>query len=113
MHQVSAYVTAAHIKFLLLHDGRNEEAIKGFFRDVYEAYLRVRAARGGSVDARHLDHACPHVAVAQKSCLQRCCLLTWRVSLQVMMNPFFTPTTRIKSATFQQKVRTASKAYFR
>ena len=46
--QVSAYVTAAHIKFLLLHDGRNEEAIKGFFRDVYEAYLRVRAACSGS-----------------------------------------------------------------
>jgi trafficking protein particle complex subunit 2 len=39
--QVSAYVTAAHIKFLLLHDGRNEESIKGFFRDVYDAYLRV------------------------------------------------------------------------
>jgi Sedlin, N-terminal conserved region len=35
------------------------------------------------------------------------------VSLQVMMNPFFMPTTRIKSATFQQKVRAASKAYFR
>ena len=39
--QVSAYVTAAHIKFLLLHDGRSEEATKFFFRDVYDAYLRV------------------------------------------------------------------------
>jgi len=33
--------------------------------------------------------------------------------MQVIMNPFFTPTTSIKSATFQQKVRAASKAYFR
>ena len=41
--QVSAYVTAAQVKFLLLHDGRGEEAIKGFFREVYDAYLRVRA----------------------------------------------------------------------
>ena len=52
--QVSAYVTAAHIKFLLLHDGRNEEAIKGFFRDVYDAYLRVRLACTGSITAMHL-----------------------------------------------------------
>lgn len=44
-------MTAAHIKFLLLHDGRNEEAIKGFFRDVYDAYLRVRLAC--SVTAMH------------------------------------------------------------
>jgi hypothetical protein len=40
--QVSAFVTAAHIKFLLLHDGRSEESVKNFFKDVYEAYLRVR-----------------------------------------------------------------------
>lgn len=39
--QVSAYVTAAHIKFLLLHDGRTDDAIRGFFREVYESYLRV------------------------------------------------------------------------
>lgn len=35
-------MTAAHVKFLLLHDGRGEEAIKSFFRDVYDAYLRVQ-----------------------------------------------------------------------
>mmetsp|Transcript_2636 Transcript_2636/g.7857 ORF Transcript_2636/g.7857 Transcript_2636/m.7857 type:complete len:143 (+) Transcript_2636:287-715(+) len=39
--QVSAYVTAAHIKFLLLHDGRSDDTIRSFFRDVYECYLRV------------------------------------------------------------------------
>ena len=41
MAQVSAYVTAAHIKFLLLHDGRSEDAIRGFFREIYDSYLRV------------------------------------------------------------------------
>ena len=40
--RVSAYVTAAHIKFLLLHDGKSEDAIKSFFKDVYEVYLKVR-----------------------------------------------------------------------
>lgn len=64
MVQVSADVTAAHIKFLLLHDGRNEEAIKGFFRDVYEAYMRVRLTCSGSLCAGHLHHAHPETAVA-------------------------------------------------
>ena len=40
--RVSAYVTAAQMKFLLLHDGKSEDAIKAFFKDVYEVYLKVR-----------------------------------------------------------------------
>ena len=39
---MSAFVTAAQIKFLLLHDGRSEDSVKGFFREVYDGYLRVR-----------------------------------------------------------------------
>lgn len=38
---VAAYVTAAHVKFLLLHDGKNDEAIRLFFKDVYDLYVRV------------------------------------------------------------------------
>ncbi len=34
-------MTAAQVKFLLLHDGKSEDTIKLFFRDVYEVYLRV------------------------------------------------------------------------
>ena len=39
--QVSAFVTAAQIKFLLLHDGRSDESIRQFFRDVQEVFLKV------------------------------------------------------------------------
>ncbi len=39
---VAAYATAAHVKFLLLHDGKNEETIRLFFKDVYDIYVRVR-----------------------------------------------------------------------
>ena len=39
--QVSAFTTAARAKFLLLHDGRSDDLVKSFFRDVYELYLRV------------------------------------------------------------------------
>lgn len=56
--QVSAYVTAAQIKFLLLHDGRNDEAIKGFFREVYDAYLRVSSYPQGSPFAIESGPAC-------------------------------------------------------
>ena len=34
-------MTAAQVKFLLLHDGKGEDAVRAFFRDVHELYLRV------------------------------------------------------------------------
>eukprot|EP00698_Gefionella_okellyi_P005978 TRINITY_DN1541_c0_g1_i1.p2 TRINITY_DN1541_c0_g1~~TRINITY_DN1541_c0_g1_i1.p2 ORF type:complete len:136 (+),score=24.14 TRINITY_DN1541_c0_g1_i1:49-456(+) len=39
---VSAYMTAGFIKFMLLHEGRAEEAIRGFFQDVCELYVKVQ-----------------------------------------------------------------------
>jgi hypothetical protein len=41
MLQVSAFVTPSRIRLLLLHDGRSDDAIRAFFKDVYELYLRV------------------------------------------------------------------------
>ena len=38
---VYAFVTAGGARFLLLHDVRNEENVKNFFREVHELYLRV------------------------------------------------------------------------
>lgn len=37
---VSAYVTASQIRFVIVHDNRNDEGIKNFFGDVYETYLK-------------------------------------------------------------------------
>jgi hypothetical protein len=49
--QVSAFTTAGRARLLLLHDGRGDDLVRGFFKDVYELYLRVRT-RGMRVSAR-------------------------------------------------------------
>ena len=42
--QVSTFVTAANIKFMLLHGGKGEEVIKNFFGEVYGYYVKVCVA---------------------------------------------------------------------
>ena len=39
---VSAFVTASGVRFLLLHETRSDETIKGFFQEVHELYIKVR-----------------------------------------------------------------------
>lgn len=39
---VSAYVTAARTRLLLLHDNRNDDGIHAFFKEVHELVLKVQ-----------------------------------------------------------------------
>ncbi|KAK9448943.1 Sedlin [Limtongia smithiae] len=47
---ISAYLTAGNIKFLLLHETRADDAIRQFFTDVYELYVKSLASPFYSVD---------------------------------------------------------------
>ncbi|GMF21411.1 unnamed protein product [Phytophthora fragariaefolia] len=38
---VSAFVTASGVKFLLLHETRNDDTVKAFFHEVHELYVKV------------------------------------------------------------------------
>mmetsp|Transcript_38184 Transcript_38184/g.44476 ORF Transcript_38184/g.44476 Transcript_38184/m.44476 type:complete len:140 (-) Transcript_38184:524-943(-) len=39
--QVSCFLTAGNIKFMLLHGGRSEDSIRNFFMEVYELYVKL------------------------------------------------------------------------
>ncbi|KAF9008684.1 Sedlin [Cyathus striatus] len=38
---VSAFVTPGNMKFILLHEGKNDEGIRSFFMDVWELYVKT------------------------------------------------------------------------
>lgn len=41
-HQmVSVFLTAGHVKLMMLHTGRSDESLRNFFIDVYDLYVKM------------------------------------------------------------------------
>jgi len=38
---ISAFVTPGNVKFVLLHEGKNDDGIRAFFMDVWELYVKT------------------------------------------------------------------------
>ena len=38
---VSVFITAGNVKFVLLHDARADEAVRQFFSETYELYVKA------------------------------------------------------------------------
>lgn len=38
---ISAFVTPSYLRFIILHDYKNDDAIKLFFQEAYETYIKV------------------------------------------------------------------------
>ncbi|XP_030385441.1 probable trafficking protein particle complex subunit 2 [Scaptodrosophila lebanonensis] len=37
---VSAFITASQIRFIIVHDNKNDEGIKSFFNEMYDTYIK-------------------------------------------------------------------------
>ena len=74
------------MKFVLLHEARNDDGIRSFFLDVWELYVKVSYA--GAVTLKGLLNC-----------------------VQTMLNPFHTAHTPIRSAVFDARVRASAKKY--
>ena len=46
---VSAFLTAGGAKLMLLHDGRTDDAIRTFFTEVHELYVKARTSQENHV----------------------------------------------------------------
>ena len=76
------------MKFVLLHEARNDDGIKAFFVDVCGLYVKVC----GVIDWLGW-------------------LIEYWICLQTMLNPFHTAHTPIRSAVFDARVRASAKKY--
>jgi hypothetical protein len=101
--QVSTFLTAANVKFMLLHGGKGEEVIKNFFNEVYGYYVKVCVLSSQSI--MRMYHP---VFVDVLSTPIGIPLVT---SFQLSMNPFYKYDTPIMSKAFDARVRAAARAY--
>lgn len=73
------------MKFVLLHDGKNDDGIRAFFLDVWELYLKVGAVQDSLST------------------------ITDRPELQTLLNPFHLVNSPIVSAVFDARVKASAK----
>ncbi|KLO04834.1 transport protein particle complex subunit [Schizopora paradoxa] len=84
---ISAFVTPGNMKFILLHETKNDDGIRSFFMDVWELYVKVSRPRAISRYNRLINFD------------------------ETLLNPFHTAYTPIRSSVFDGRVRASAKKY--
>ncbi len=112
--QVSTFVTAANIKFMLLHGGKGEEVIKNFFSEVYGYYVKVYAHEDDIlcfVSLSYGENPIIFDALQSNSLISLSSRFSGVCPIQLSMNPFYKYDTPIMSKAFDARVRAAARAY--
>ena len=113
---VSAFVTAGQVKFMLLHEARNEDGIKNFFNEVHELYMKVRLSPGPAyAPPSSLAQCCCGCGCSAAGCCSLCCPFAPNLSCydnrKLLMNPFYTCNTKIFSPVFDARVHALAKRF--
>jgi hypothetical protein len=92
------------VKFILLHEGRNDDGIRNFFLDVFEAWTKVRLVAARTV--------CPGLAYLSRGTADPsigACPI--HPPSQVLLNPFQQPNEPVISPMFDTKVKAAARKH--
>ncbi len=79
------------LRFVVLHDAKNDDGIKGFCQDVYEIYVKVSYKKT--------------VLIRKQSFIEK-------IFSKFLLNPFYNYNQQIQSESFDRKVRASAKRYF-
>ena len=97
------------IKFMLLHESRNEDGIRNFFNEAYELYTKVKTAPAVLSPAAAclaLPLACYPFLLLRTSPPA-----TPLLYLQLLLNPFYAYDSAITSPVFDQRVRSLARRF--
>jgi hypothetical protein len=104
--QVSTFLTAGNIKFILLHAGKSEDTIRNFFNEVYELYVKVRtqACMRLSSDTHTHTHTHTHTQMSQHSISAFCRCLAFHESILSLWYTYYVQGIRSPSTSRCEKI---------
>jgi hypothetical protein len=90
----------------MLHDGRNDDAVRAFFVEVHEVYIKVGLASSLVILESLFVFLNWFVWLYADSIL-----LTLGCCFQVMLNPFYVPNSKVESREFDSRVKASAKRH--
>ena len=99
---VSAYITPGGARFLVLHDARNEVRL---------AVCALGSSVLGCLCLTHASLPLPHTHTPLQEGIRAFCNEVHEMYVKILLNPFYTPGSRIDSTDFDQRVQQIARRY--